>query len=65
MLYKISVGGKPSKTLESFDLALAEISKDLYIQQINREYHLKQLQKCGITWFSYGFTTATIELVKE
>lgn len=67
MAYRVSVAKLAPKIVDSFDLALDEIAKSIYIDmaKLDKAYHLKQIEKCGITWFAYGFTTATITLIQE
>lgn len=64
-MYIVTVLNKPYVIVETFEKALEVVSKDLYIEPVNKKYHLKNLENFGETWFTYGFNTATIGLFRN
>lgn len=64
-MYIVSILNKPYFFVETFEKAIEVISKDLYIEPINKDYHLENLEKFGETWFTYGFNTATVKIFRN
>lgn len=62
-MYIVTILNKPILFVESFEKAIELIAKDLYISPtINKTFHLENLKIFGVTWFTYGFNTATISV---